>query len=52
LERDQPPIHAVGIVYMGLMLGENFLLEEWADDCARDRIYEAFICAGPIPHAP
>jgi kynurenine formamidase len=43
------PIHAVGIVYMGLMLGENFLLEEWASHCASDGVYEAFICAGPIP---
>jgi kynurenine formamidase len=43
------PIHAVGIVYMGLMLGENFLLDEWAADCAADGVYEAFICAGPIP---
>jgi len=43
------PIHAVGIVYMGLMLGENFLLDEWANDCAVDGVYEAFICAGPIP---
>jgi kynurenine formamidase len=43
------PIHAIGIVYMGLMLGENFLLDEWADDCARDGVYEAFMCAGPIP---
>ncbi|MFL5629465.1 MAG: cyclase family protein [Ktedonobacteraceae bacterium] len=43
------PIHAVGIVYMGLMMGENFLLDEWANDCASDGVYEAFICAGPIP---
>lgn len=43
------PIHAVGIVYMGLMLGENFLLDEWAEDCAADKVYEALICAGPIP---
>jgi len=43
------PIHAVGIVYMGLMIGENFLLDEWASDCVRDGIYDAFICAGPIP---
>jgi hypothetical protein len=43
------PVHAVGIVYMGLMLGENFLLDEWAADCAGDGVYEAFICAGPIP---
>lgn len=43
------PIHAIGIVYMGLMLGENFLLEDWANDCAADGVYEAYICAGPIP---
>ncbi len=43
------PIHAVGIVYMGLMIGENFLLDEWANDCATDGVYEAFMCAGPIP---
>ena len=43
------PIHAVGIVYMGLMIGENFLLDEWADDSAVDGVYEAFMCAGPIP---
>lgn len=43
------PIHAVGIVYMGLMLGENFLLDTWAEDCAADGIYAAFISAGPIP---
>jgi hypothetical protein len=34
---------------MGLMLGENFLLDDWANDCAIDRVYEAFLCAGPIP---
>lgn len=43
------PIHAIGIVYMGLLIGENFLLDEWADDCSKDGVYEAFICAGPIP---
>jgi kynurenine formamidase len=43
------PIHALGIVYMGLMIGENFFLDEWANDCATDKIYEAFMCAGPIP---
>jgi len=43
------PLHAVGIVYMGLMLGENFLLDELASDCAEDGAYEAFMCAGPIP---
>lgn len=43
------PIHAVGIVYMGLMIGENFLLDEWANDCAAHGVYEALMCAGPIP---
>lgn len=32
------PIHAIGIVYMGLMIGENFLLEEWASNCAKDGV--------------
>jgi hypothetical protein len=37
---------ALGIPWL---LGENFLLYEWAADCAADGVYEAFTCAGPIP---
>lgn len=43
------PVHAVGIVYMGLLIGENFLLEDLASACAADKVYEALICAAPIP---
>ncbi|MCL6547366.1 MAG: cyclase family protein [Alicyclobacillus sp.] len=43
------PVHAVGIVYMGLLIGENFYLDEWADDCAEDGVYDALFCAPPIP---
>jgi len=43
------PVHAIGMVYMGLLIGENFHLDEWADDCAKDGVYDAFFCAAPIP---
>lgn len=43
------PFHAVGIVAMGLLIGENFFLDEWARDSAEDGIYEAFLAATPIP---
>ncbi|HEY4384866.1 MAG TPA: cyclase family protein [Ktedonobacteraceae bacterium] len=43
------PIHAIGMVYMGLLIGENFLLDDLARDCADDKKYEALICAAPIP---
>lgn len=43
------PVHAIGIVYMGLLMGENFYLDEWARDCANDGVYDAFFCAPPIP---
>ncbi len=44
----QPQKHFT-LTKTGLMIGENFLLDEWADHCARDKVYEAFICTGPIP---
>lgn len=43
------PVHAVAIVHMGLLIGENFVLEELADDCASDGVYEFFLCAPPLP---
>jgi hypothetical protein len=33
---------------MGLMLGELFLLEDLADDCANDGVYEFFFTAAPL----
>jgi kynurenine formamidase len=43
------PLHQVFIVNMGLTIGEIFQLDELADDCARDSVYEFFFVAPPLP---
>lgn len=43
------PLHAAGIVHMGLTVGENFRLDELAEDCAADGVYEMFLTAAPLP---
>jgi hypothetical protein len=43
------PVHAVGIVHMGLLVGENFDLEALAADCADDGVYECMLAAAPLP---
>jgi kynurenine formamidase len=43
------PIHILGIVYMGLTLGEVFDLEGLARDCAQDGRYSFFLSAQPLP---
>ncbi len=43
------PIHIIGIVYMGLTLGEVFDLDELAQDCAEDGRYSFFFSAAPLP---
>ena len=43
------PIHAIGIVQMGLLVGEIFDLEALAADCAQDGVYEFFFSAPPLP---
>ena len=43
------PLHQVFIVNMGLTIGEIFQLDELADDCARDGVYECFFVAPPLP---
>lgn len=43
------PVHAVAIVHMGLLLGENFMLDELAQDCARDGVYEFMLAGLPLP---
>ena len=43
------PLHQVFIVNMGLTIGEIFQLDELADDCARDGVYECFFAAPPLP---
>jgi kynurenine formamidase len=43
------PMHIVTVVYMGLLLGEMFQLEQLADACAAEGVYEMFISAPPLP---
>jgi len=43
------PLHLVLLVNMGLLLGEIFALEELADDCAADGVYEFMFVAPPLP---
>jgi kynurenine formamidase len=43
------PVHALCIVEMGLTLGQNFDLEELAEDCAADGVYEFLLSASPEP---
>jgi len=39
------PVHMILIRDMGMTIGEMFDLEELALDCARDDVYEFFVCA-------
>jgi kynurenine formamidase len=43
------PFHIPAIVYMGLLLGEMFQLEELAAACADAGVWEAFVSAPPLP---
>jgi len=43
------PLHQVCIPNMGLTIGEIFFLDDLADDCARDGVYEFFFVAPPLP---
>lgn len=43
------PLHLVMIRDMGLLVGEIFYLDELAEDCARDGVYEFLFVAPPIP---
>jgi kynurenine formamidase len=45
------PVHAVGIVHMGLLIGEIFDLEELGRACAADGIYDFLLSALPLPLA-
>jgi kynurenine formamidase len=45
----QFPVHAVGIVHVGLLLGELFWLDDLASDCRQDSVYEFFFVAPPLP---
>ena len=43
------PVHEVGLVHMGLPLGEIFELDALAALCAADRRYDFLLSAGPLP---
>ncbi|HEY2907787.1 MAG TPA: cyclase family protein [Vicinamibacterales bacterium] len=43
------PLHQVFIPNMGLTIGEIFNLDELAEDCAADGVYEFFFVAPPLP---
>ena len=43
------PVHEVGIVHMGLLLGEIFQLDALAAACAADGQYDFLLAAGPLP---
>jgi kynurenine formamidase len=43
------PVHAAGIVHMGLLVGEIFHLDALAADCAADGVYDFFFSAPPLP---
>jgi kynurenine formamidase len=46
-DSDQP-LHQVVIPNTGLLLGENFDLDDFAADCAADHLYECLFIAAPI----
>jgi kynurenine formamidase len=43
------PLHLLCLVEMGLSQGQNFDLEELAEDCAADGVYEFLLSASPEP---
>ncbi len=43
------PVHMLDLVEMGMMQGQNFWLEDLADDCARDGKYTFLLEATPEP---
>ena len=43
------PVHVLNLVEMGLLQGQNFDLEDLAENCANDGVYEFFLEASPEP---
>lgn len=43
------PAHLLHLVEMGLTQGQNWDLDELAEDCASDGVYEFFLDATPLP---
>ena len=42
-------MHEVGVVHMGLLLGEIFQLDALTAACAADGRYDFLLAAGPLP---
>ena len=43
------PLHQVAIPHIGLLLGEMWMVDELAADCAEDRVWEFQLVAQPLP---
>jgi kynurenine formamidase len=43
------PVHMIQLRDMGLVQGQNWYLDELADDCARDGQYDFLLVATPLP---
>jgi kynurenine formamidase len=43
------PVHVLHVVEMGLTQGQNWVLDELAEDCATDGVYEFLLEASPQP---
>ena len=43
------PLHQVVIPHIGLFIGELWDLDELAEDCAADNVYEFWLTAAPLP---
>jgi kynurenine formamidase len=43
------PFHIAAIVYLGLLVGEMFYLEEIAELCAEAARHDVFLSASPLP---
>jgi kynurenine formamidase len=43
------PVHLLHIVEMGMTQGQNWVLDQLADDCASDGVYTFFLDASPLP---
>ena len=43
------PVHPLHLVEMGMTQGQNWMLEDLADDCVADGVYEFFLEASPQP---
>jgi hypothetical protein len=50
-ERDDvfAPVHVLHLVYMGLVQGQNWALDDLAADCAADGVHEFLLEASPQP---